>query len=286
MKASFKRFFDFLLFGNIYIAFGAFCLVQSTIIQLDLADRLLPYSTLVFFATLFVYNFQRMFYTPHKDDSLHSVRRAWIFANGGIIKTLVLIGFTGVAISFFYVDLDLLFYLSPLLILSLAYFSPLVKLRKNAFFKLLTLVSVWTVVTAVLPILIAHVPLLDDLSLFHIAIRALFMLGICIPFDIRDLKIDMADKIATLPILLGETVTRWMALICMVLYNLLIIQAYHLRLMNIKLIVPLLCSAIINTLLVFFTNSKRSEYYFIAGIDGTMILQGATLMLFFYFRLL
>jgi 4-hydroxybenzoate polyprenyltransferase len=273
-----KRIFDFLLFGNVYIALGAFCLVQSTAIQLQLHTHLLPYSLLVFFATLFVYNFQRIFYVPQENISLHSVRRTWIFRNPFAVKVLACIGLTGVIIVFFYVDPHIVFYLSPLLVLSLAYFAPFVKLRKNAFFKLLTLVTVWTMATAVVPVLSAHLSLSEPKNYLHLLIRFCFMTAICIPFDIRDLKIDKADNISTIPHLLGENRTRWLAFIFMIAYDALIVLDYHLHFLPAVVFLMLLLSAILNTILVMMSSSKRSEYFFTAGIDGTMILQGALLI--------
>jgi hypothetical protein len=279
LTTRFKHFFDFLLFGNVYVALGALCLVQSTVIQLQLDTQLLPYSLLVFFATLFVYNFQRIFYVPQENTSLHSVRRTWIFKNPSTIKVLASIGFTGVMVTFFYVDCHIVFYLSPLLILSLAYFAPFVKLRKNAFFKLLTLVVVWTMATAVVPILLTHQSLPDIKNGLHLLIRFCFMTAICIPFDIRDLKIDEADNISTIPRILGETQTRWLAFAFMIAYEALIVWDYHLNFLPTAVFLMLLLSAILNTILVVMSSSKRSEYFFIAGIDGTMILQGALLVL-------
>jgi 4-hydroxybenzoate polyprenyltransferase len=279
LKTVHKRFLDFLLFGNLYVALGALCLVQSTVIQLQLGTHVLSYSLLVFFATLFVYNFQRIFYVPQENTTLHSVRRAWIFRNPTTIKILAAIGFIGVSITFLYVGFYIVFYLSPLLVLSLAYFIPFIKLRKNAFFKLLTLVIVWTMATAVVPILLAHRPLMDMKNGLHLLVRFCFMTAICIPFDIRDLKIDEADNVSTIPRILGENQTRWLAFAFMITYIVLIILAYDLNHTPTIVFVMLLLSAILNTVLVMMSNSKQSEYFFVAGIDGTMILQGVLLLL-------
>lgn len=274
VKTGLKHFWDFLLFGNVYVALGATCLVQSSVIQLQLKDSLPAYPSLVFFATLFVYNFQRIFYSQQPNTALHSVRRNWIFNHLTLIKLLAFVGFIGVAISFFYTGTQLLFYLFPLLILCLAYFIPFIKLRKHPFLKLLTLVSVWTTVTAVIPILLKNQSLCDTKNFIHICIRFCFMLGICIPFDIRDLKIDEADAISTLPQLIGENKTRWLAIAFMILYDTLIIVVYCFHFFTLSVFGALFFSAILNTVLVALSSSKRSEYFFVAVIDGTMILQG------------
>jgi 4-hydroxybenzoate polyprenyltransferase len=256
---------------------GTAFLIQSSIVQLGSSNHLVPYSLLSFFATLFIYNFQRIFYQPKPDISLHSIRRKWIFKNQLIIKTLSFAGFMGVAIVFFHNDFKIIFYLSPLLILSIAYFIPFVRLRKSPWFKLLTLVIVWTVVTAVVPILLSQ-EAFDAEDILHVIVRFSFMMAICIPFDIRDLEIDKADNISTLPQLLGENKTRQLAVVFMFIYILLIILEYCLNMFGWKIFVALLVSAIINAVLVFSSSSKRSEYFFVAGLDGTMILQGVLLL--------
>lgn len=275
----FKRFFDLLLFGNIYVAAGAVCLVQSTRIQLGYTDHLIHYSLLVFFATIFIYNFQRIFYKPEKDISLHSIRRKWIFSNQLSIKILAGLGLTGVAITFFYNDPFILLYLSPLFLLSIAYFIPFIKLRQHPWFKLLTLVIVWTMVTALVPVLLGPIELFAKENLLHILIRFAFMMAICIPFDIRDLEIDKADKVSTLPQVMGVERTRWIAVVFMFLYIFLIIPEYLLGMFNIPVCIALFLSAFINTILVFMSSPSRNEYFYVAVLDGTMILQGALLIL-------
>lgn len=267
-----KRFINLILFGNIWVAAGAACLVQSTVIQLGVTHKLREYSLLVFFSTLFIYNFQRIFYNKKSDVSLHSIRRKWIFQNQFTIRTLAGIGLAGIMISMFNNNWRVIIYLAPLLILSVAYFIPVIKLRKSAWFKLLTLVIVWTMVTAVVPIMLSNEIAERDLLL--IALRFCFMMAICIPFDIRDLKIDQADEISTLPQRLGEKRTRMLAMAFMMICLALIITEYVLGMFGLKIFIALFLSGVLNSIMIGMSSSSRSEYFYVAGLDGTMILQG------------
>lgn len=278
----FKRLFDFLLFGNIYVAIGAVCLIQSSIIQLGITNHLLFYSALSFFATLFIYNLQRIFYSPQTDNSLNSVRRKWIFENQFSIKLLTAIGFLGVVITFFFNDYKIVYYLSPLLILSLAYFFPSIKLRQNTWFKLLTLAMVWTMVTAVVPALLNRTNSFSINTILHFFVRFIFMIGICIPFDIRDLEIDKKENVFTLSQKLGENKTRWIAFGFMLLYILLIIAEFSQDMFPMKIFIALTLTAIVNAIIVLMSSSKRSEYFYTALLDGTMILQGIVLIAVYY----
>lgn len=276
--SNFLSAINFILFGNIYVALAAVCLIQSTNIQLQHKDYLTAYSSLVFFATVFIYNFQRFFYKPQKDTHLNSIRRKWIFENQTSVKLLTFIGLIGVGIAFFFNDFNIVFYLSPLLILSLAYFLPFIKLRKSPLFKLFTLVIVWTITTAVVPVLLSDTELFTKNNLIHIAIRFCFMMAICIPFDLRDLQIDAADNVSTLPQIIGEKNAKRLAFGFMLAYTILIILVYTMGLTNINIFIALLISALITLALVLMSNSKRGEYFYVVGIDGTMILQGAMLI--------
>jgi 4-hydroxybenzoate polyprenyltransferase len=248
------------------------------VIQMGKGDLLIEYSVLSFFATLFVYNLQRVFYSHQEDSSLLSVRRKWIFKNQFSIKLLCLLGAAGVAVTFFFNNYRILIYLTPLLVLSIAYFLPIIKLRQNIIFKLLTLAFVWTTVTAVIPAILNHVTLFSSITVLHFFSRFIFMIAICIPFDIRDLKIDQAENIHTLPQKIGETKTRWVAMVCMLLYCVIIFVDFILRMYPHKISLALLIASIINALLISLSNSKRGEYFYVVLIDGTMILQGVALI--------
>lgn len=267
---------DLFLFGNLYVALGAAFLVQSTRIQLGMRDPLAPYSVLVFFATLFVYNFQRIFYRPDEGDI--SPRRAWIIRNRQLVRVLSLCGALGVLVSLFRNDFRVVLYLSPLLLLSIGYFAKGIRLRNNPWVKLATLVGVWTMVTAVVPVLLGPHSLSAPENVLHIFIRLLFMLGICLPFDIRDIPVDKAAGVTTIPQIIGVRNTRNIAVACMLLYTGLLVPEYLLGMFHPILAAALFITAVLNTFLVALSNERRREYFYVAAIDGTMILQGGILL--------
>lgn len=270
-----KRIFDFILFSNIFIALGAVGLTYSTIEQLQLNTSNKTYLLLVFFATLFIYNFQRLFYKSNKESA--SIRRIWINNNQHVIKLQASIGFLGTCIAFLYSDYMLVFYLSPLLVLSIVYFTPFIKLRKHPLLKLFTLVLVWTMVTATTPLLLASESITVN-NLLHIAERFFFMTAVCIPFDIRDLHIDITEKIQTLPHRIGEKKAKNMALICISVSGIVLIVEYIGAIINVKTLTALLLSTLVTAILISITSSKRNEYFYVAGIDGTMLIEGALVL--------
>lgn len=263
-----KRFIDFFLFGNIYIALGAFFLAQSTIIELKLTLPI-SYSILVFFSTLFIYNFQRIFYKAPINTESISVRRKWISKNQKSIVGLAIIGLTGTCISLFYCDTKAILYLSPLCILSIGYFFPSIQLRKFALLKIFVLVSVWTATCYFVPILLSNEAITVQ-YLAYIFSGFCFMTAICLPFDNRDIEIDKKENIQTFSVLFGTRRVNLIAFIFSLIYlMLLIMSGTNSIILIINLIVFFTCSV-----LILKNNNPRNEYYYIAGIDGILILKG------------
>lgn len=263
-----KRFIDFLLFGNIYIALGAFLLSQSTIFELKLKLPI-SYSILVFFSTLFIYNIQRLFYKTGIYSTPISIRRKWISKHQKIIIGLTIIGLIGTCISLFYCDTRVITILSPLGLLSVGYFFPAIQLRKFALLKIFILVSVWTVTCYLAPILLSN-NAFSIKNLAYIISGFSFMTAICLPFDNRDIEIDKKENIQTFSVLYGTQRVNQVAFIFSLLYfTLLFISEVDSIVLTINLIVFSVCSVFI-----LKNNNPRNEYYYIAGIDGILILKG------------
>lgn len=92
------------------------------------------------------------------------------------------------------------------------------------------------------------------------------------------MEIDKKENVFTLSQKLGENKTRWIALGFMLIYILLIVVEYFLELFSMKIFIALLLTALANAIIVFMSSSKRSEYFYTALLDGTMILQGVALI--------
>jgi 4-hydroxybenzoate polyprenyltransferase len=99
-------------------------------------------------------------------------------------------------------------------------------------------------------------------------------MAICIPFDIRDIKIDIAENITTIPQLLGELKTRRLALFFVFMTILTIVFEHHLNFIHTPQFIALLISTTISGAIIFMSSVKRGEFFYIVLLDGTMILQG------------
>lgn len=273
-----KRIIDFILYSNIFIAFGAFLLSISTFIEQKTPIHF-SYCVFVFFATLFIYNYQRVFYKKQINDIENSQRRTWISNNQFIIRSMALIGLFGTIVLVFFIPSRLILYLSPLFVLSLAYFFPSFALRRFIGTKTFILVLVWTVTTYMIPMLLNESFVFSSSKALYLLSGFSFMAAICIPFDNRDVKIDSKENIKTFAVLLGRKKNSKIALLFSFVYLLMISFLYFSEDLKLSLYI---CNIFLFLLTVFFIikdDEKKSEYFYIAGIDGLLIIKGGMLLL-------
>lgn len=140
------------------------------------------------------------------------------------------------------------------------------RLREIPFLKTFLIAVVWTCV-------LFYIPWLNEgrkTELVQNELTAFFFLfaALTIPFDIRDMEQDRIQH-KTLPLLFGVTVSKVVALALLAVFYLIIAN------INQEIWKNLLFGSItlLASLLVLFTNSTRSIYFF-AALDGTMVLIG------------
>ena len=168
---------------------------------------------LVFFSTLVIYNLGKSshWYVHQRKG------KGWIPMRKRIKKTPIeiLLSLIGVVISLFHIPLHAVYVLAPAFILGFFYTIPLcrskskyIPLRQLKGLKIFLIAISWGLAIGVFP--------LEDDSLGWRAfgLIALFVIGIGIPFDIRDLVRD-APQLKTLPQVLGETRAKALALLCL-----------------------------------------------------------------------
>ncbi|MBN8694957.1 MAG: UbiA family prenyltransferase [Bacteroidetes bacterium] len=268
-----KRIIYFLLYSNIYIAMGAFALSISTFIELAVPIQL-NYSILVFFSTLFIYNFQRIFYKAQNDPIVISDRRNWIGRNQNTIRIISLIGLLGTIAFSFFIPFRIILLLSPLCILSLAYFFPSLALRRFIGTKTFVLVLVWTLTAYLIPALLTGSFEFSIKEIIHIAAGFSFMAAICIPFDNRDIEIDSKENIKTFAVMFGRKKNSKIALLFSFIYIIMISILYFSEDLKLSFYFCHIVLFLLTLTFIVTDREKRSEYFYIAGIDGLLIMKG------------
>jgi 4-hydroxybenzoate polyprenyltransferase len=204
-SASLKFIVDFLLFSSLFISGCAVVMVYQTVQLLGLPALNSDFYAFVFWSTMASYNFHWSL-TPTAYSS--SQRIAWsqrhkslewgLFALSGLSAAYYLF-FCHRYIGWISISVFLTFlYTAPKIPL-----VPFTYLRKIAVGKTLFLTSVWTYITAVLPVLIAGIPL--HWSVLQWTMHRFFLIyAICILFDYRDREQDREAGIRSLVTYLSD----------------------------------------------------------------------------------
>jgi len=229
----------------------------------------LYYGFLNFFATLAVYNFQRVY-----KASFTTIRSPWLFwvrshKSYLIVLTLVSIGLVFGLLVWLLQEVKLVF--SILLtssVISFAYVVPLFgkSLREIPFIKSPMIAFVWVCVLFVFPAInegVAFQEIVLDLSAYYF-----FIIALTIPFDIRDLKYD-DPKHYTLPMIFGINGSKFLAVVIVTVFFTYFASFNEKLSYNILFVIA---NVLLIVLISFSSNKLREEYF--ALIDATMILVG------------
>ena len=133
------------------------------------------------------------------------------------------------------------------------------------------LAFVWSMVTVVFPLINQWNWNTDFILLLQ---RFLFMLGICIVYNLRDVERDRQQGIVTIASLAGEKNTRMIAVGCLVLFVLSVLFYKN------QFQPVLLVSAVITVIVISKAKINGREFYYKYIIDGCMLLQSLLVILF------
>jgi 4-hydroxybenzoate polyprenyltransferase len=219
-----------------------------------------------FFATLFTYNFQRRVGNLHVSNAFSRVERL-----------LMLAGFTGMLAFVMKLRLHQIIFLALAGALSIGYAYPFFKyqgkklsLREVPYLKLWLILIVWSISTVLVPLYQRIEP--AELLLFSLQ-QFLFVLGLTIPFDIRDLRWD-SPQLHTIPQVFGLRKARYLAMTSLALA---LIPAYLLLWRGSSegsLFYVFAGTVSAGIFLVSQTRKDRGELFFALLLDGVLLLQG------------
>lgn len=180
------------------------------------------------------------------------------------------------AVNFFlHFDIKLIAWLIPAAILGIGYSLPIIppfkkRLREYGLLKIIWIGLVWGWVTAFIPSwYLSGIPL--DLAIIQAIERALFIIAITIPFDIRDRYLDKQDGILTIPNLLSKSMTITLGIVLFVLAMFAgVWNGFHF--LNISY--PITYLVMLPLFIWIIIKSYKTEHdFYIGGLtDGTMFL--------------
>jgi 4-hydroxybenzoate polyprenyltransferase len=204
------RWIKHIVFSNLWVAF---CFTSLVLLSFLLRPSPIDYSYLgfCFFATLSIYNLQR--YIKLHDAHIEGQRESWYLKRKNQLLIFGLLALIVSGISFLMssgIEFGLLitailitfFYVPPK---SMRFFQ----IREYGFLKLVSIGIVWAILS---------LPQFDLQEHYFVFIcRAMWIISITIPFDIRDVYRDKEEDIKTLPSIIGEKRSRLLGLILFLL---------------------------------------------------------------------
>ncbi|MGN6246829.1 MAG: UbiA family prenyltransferase [Ginsengibacter sp.] len=275
-----KKLLEFILFSSIFIAACAVAFCIETNILLGLPLNSFSFYCFVFGATLLQYN---LHYSTKKVAVKNSERLRWSLNNKRIHNLLLVIGFALIVFSFFHFKLKHFFILALLGAISFLYSFPFLpfpkrrRIKDYGFLKIVTLSLLWTLVTVWFP---ANSFAFDRwLFTFIFIKRFIFMFVLCLLFDLRDIEIDRHEKIHTLPVLLGKKTSYFLSYILLILFLLITLVQYFYQ-PQLAFFIAMVLSAIVTFGIIEGTKKTNSDFIYLAGIDGMMLLQALLVYLF------
>ncbi len=275
-----KKLLEFILFSSIFIACCAVAFCIETNILLGVPLNTFSFYCFVFGATLLQYN---LHYSTKKIAVKNSERLSWSHNNKKIHFFLLLIAALLILFSFFHFKLKHFVILALLGTISFLYSFPFLPLAKKkrikdyGLLKIVTLSLLWTLVTVWFPV--NSMPFDRLLFIFVFVKRFIFMFILCLLFDLRDIEIDRKENIDTLPVMLGKKKSYYLSYLLLVLF-LAIAWVQYLYLPQLPFFIAMLVSTAVTFLIIERTKKTNSDFIYLAGVDGMMLLQAFLVYLF------
>ena len=283
LKKTLRKLLDFIIYGNVFIAFCAAMSTYSTGLILSVptdSSFIIYYSSLPIFvgaATFFLYNLHKPVTYFLKKQFIENQRFTRTKDFQGPLSILSILAAIFCIYYFFQLKTASQWMLIVMAFLSLGYVLPILgngrRLRDIPYLKIFLIVLVWSVITVGLPFL----ELNNNISTAHFLRlcieRSCFIFALCIPFDIRDMDWDSRTNVKTIPLSIGVEKAKILAIIVLIVS----LSTYYLG-KNTIITNPthdfkIIGVYTITTFIILKTDKNRSDYFFYVGVDGMILLQ-------------
>jgi hypothetical protein len=272
-------FVRFLVYTNIWIALaaGTLTLSSSALFSQNDFHRNLNPAGFAFFGTLAGYNWLRWLSLKFGNRNTRNERLTWLSTRKKLLWLFIFIGGGGVLALVPSLSWKQTAIASITFVILAFYGIPIAALKKKAirqipFLKIFLISLSWAAVTVAIPLADERLPL-NTFTLFFIA-QTLFIFALTIPFDIRDMQIDVPNNF-TIAQRLGVKRAKLLSILCMPMTALCYLNLPLLTTETIALI----CSIMVTIPLLAMANVNRKDLYYTGFIDGLMILQGGIILI-------
>lgn len=271
-------FIRFLVYSNTWIALAAALLTKSSIelfghLDSNASIKLMAFA---FFGTLAGYNWLRWLALKFGRINQHNERLIWLGTRKRLIWILICIGGAGVLTILPSLTWRQTSIASTTFIITAMYGIPVAAFKNKAlrqipYLKIFLIAFCWVGVTAAIPLADAK---MDSSNITFCAAQVLFIFGITIPFDIRDVQSDSPENF-TIAQRLGLRWAKILSVVCMpiVIYNYSFLPISSIQMWALSI------PALVAIPLLLMANPNRKDLYYTGLIDGLMVLQGTMVWL-------
>ena len=257
-----KSFLNFSIYSNLFVSVCVLVLALSSEILFGSSN--FKVSQFVFFATLFIYNFQRII---RISNGHHHSRKNWTYKNKNLIYLLMTIGSV---MSFYrFIDFNLNTQIAIVISGVLSILYPF-GIRKVPFSKIFVISLVWTISTMLLLVLENKIEISQNIIL-HLISRFLFVFAITIPFDIRDIKYDQ-NNLKTIPIVFGVKKSIIISLVSLLISELIFVYLNIKHLLSLTIFIGIIPTYIFSIYLIINSSNKESDFYFSFWVESLSII--------------
>lgn len=268
-----KKVLHFILFSSLFIGCCAVAFCMETNILLGLPWNNVKFYIFVFAATLTQYSFH---YLIKSSAVAGSDRLQWSMHNRMLHFIFLIIGVVLLINSLFSFYFYHFFIILCLGIVALLYSFPLLPFAKGkrikdfGSLKFITLSLLWTLVTVWFPV--DSMPYEAGLYAIVFVKRFLFMMVLCLLFDMRDVEIDRSENINTPAVVLGLEKSYKFSYLLLALFIVMSIIQY-LYYPHLGFLLAMVCSAAATYWVIGITKKYHNDVVYLAGVDGMMLLQ-------------
>lgn len=250
-----------------------------------------PYLFIIFFATLFEYNIHRLITVITNKEALNSDKHKWVRENLKEFYLMVFISVAGFVCVAFLAKKEVLVTLAPIAAITLFYSLPvfgnkrtIFRLREIPYLKIFLIAFVWASSTILLPIIQSNNTFNVTYVVAMLAERFFFVFAITIPFDVRDIEADKQAGLKTIPLMLNEKKSLAISYLSLLIFF--AISFFHYQMLNYWFIILSLGISALTTFIFLKSEKIRNLTYYHYGIlDGTMLLQGLLVLVFYYLNI-
>ena len=295
---SVERVWRFVAYGNIFIALAAALATFQTYASEGKSASLYP--LFIFCSTLAFYNLQRLVLYHPTSERIYSARHEWLVENRRGLWVITIVASFGACVIASTWSTPQLGLLVCVGLFATLYFVPPVALRELPIIKGLHVALCWVFATNTIPLLVdegvvagaaAFTPH-DATAVAYLLIegiqRLLFLLPICLAFNIRDIESDQRLRIRTIPSVIGIKRSLRLATMFLIAFVALVLCRALLKLpdefrLGMHDAFGLVSSAIITLVVITRIGQETSEDYYLFFVDGMIALQAVLCVVLGYF---